>query len=79
VEGKADGSNLTVTGPTVPAGVTVSYKPEGANKLHWATTYNGKVVRQGVDSLSADGNTLVVEEWRPDNTNEKQTYVYERQ
>jgi hypothetical protein len=79
VEGKADGSNLTVTGPTVPAGVTVSYKPEGANKLHWATTYNGKVVRQGTDSLSADGNTLIVEEWRPGNTNEKQTYVYDRQ
>jgi hypothetical protein len=79
VEGKTDGSSVPVKGPNVPPGVTVAYKPEGANKLHWATTYNGKVVREGVDTLSADGKSIVVEEWLLGNTNEKQTYVYERQ
>lgn len=79
VEGKIDGSNLTVKGPNVPAGLTVSYKLEGANKLHWSTTYNGKVMEQGVDTLNADGKTIVSEQWIPGNTNEKQNYVYERE
>ena len=79
VEGKTDGSNLAVKGPDVPPGVTASYKPEGANKLHYTTKYNDKVLNEGVQTLSADGKTIVDEDWQPGKTNEKQTYVYERQ
>ena len=59
--------------------MTASYKPEGANKLHYTTKYNDKVLNEGVQTLSADGKTIVDEDWQPGKTNEKQTYVYERQ
>lgn len=63
VEGKMDGSNLAIKGPDVPAGYSQSFKLEGANKLHYVTTYNGTVVNEGIQTLSADGKSVVDEEW----------------
>ena len=79
VEGKMDGSHLPVTGPIVPPGVFQTIKPEGPNKLHYTTNYNDKVLNEGVQTLSADGKTIVDEEWAPGKMNEKSTSVYERQ
>ena len=79
VEGKTDGSALPITGPNVPPGVTQTIKTEGANKLHFATSYKGKVLNEGTQTLSADGKTIVDEEWAPGKMNEKMTAVYERQ
>lgn len=79
VEGKMDGSALPATGTNIPAGVTRSFKPEGAKKLHYTLGYNGKVLVEGTDTLSADGKSLVEEEWAPGKMNEKSTAVYERQ
>ncbi|HXS11912.1 MAG TPA: hypothetical protein VN734_04365 [Acidobacteriaceae bacterium] len=79
VEGKMDGSQLPVTGTNIPPGVTQSFKTDGANKLHYTEMYNGKVLDEGTQTLSADGKTLVDESWAPGKMNEKTTAVYERQ
>jgi hypothetical protein len=79
VEGKMDGSELPITGANIPPGVTQSIKPEGANKLHYTVQYKGKVLNEGTQTLSADGKTLVDEEWVPGKMSEKATVVYERQ
>jgi hypothetical protein len=79
VEGKIDGSGLPVTGANVPPGVTQSFKAEGTNKLRYSEMYNGKVLREGTQTLSADGKTLVDESWAPGKMSEKSTAVYERQ
>lgn len=79
VEGKMDGSALPMTGANIPPGVTQTIKPEGANRLHYAVQYQGKVLTEGTQTLSADGKTLVDEEWSPGKMSEKITAVYERQ
>jgi hypothetical protein len=79
IEGKMDGSQLPVTGAEIPTGLTQSFKAEGANKLHYVEMYNGKVLSEGTQTLSADGKTLVEEEWAPGKMSEKTTAVYERQ
>jgi len=79
VEGKIDGSDLTMTGPNIPPGVTQSFKAEGPNKLHYFGKYKGKVLSEGTQTLSADGKTLVDEEWAPGKMNEKTIAIYERQ
>lgn len=79
VEGKMDGSKLPLTGANVPPGVTQTIKPDGPNKLHYTVQYNGKVLNEGTQTLSADGKTMVDEEWAPGKMNEKATVVYERQ
>lgn len=79
IEGKMDGSNLAVTGPTIPADAWEAIKPEGPNKLHFIVKYKDKVLEEGTRTLSSDGKTLVVEEWAPGKMNEKATLVYERE
>lgn len=79
VEGKMDGSQLPMTGANVPPGVTQTIKGDGPNKLHYSVQYKGKVMAEGTQTLSADGKTLVDEEWSPGKMNEKSTAVYERQ
>lgn len=79
VEGKMDGSALPMTGADIPPGVTQTIKAEGANKLHYTVSYKGKVMSEGTQTLSADGKTLVDEEWAPGKMNEKSMAVYERQ
>jgi hypothetical protein len=79
VDAKLDGSESAVTGPTVPPGVTTMWKPDGPSKLHYTDKYNGKVLHEGTETLSADGKTLTDESWEPGKVNEKETVVYEKQ
>ena len=79
VEGKMDGSALPMAGANIPPGVTQTIKPDGPSKLHYTVQYNGKVLEEGTQTLSADGKTLVDEEWAPGKMNEKSVAVYERQ
>jgi len=79
IQGNMDGSALPVTGPTIPPGVTESIKAEGPNKIHFAVKYKDKVLVEGTRTVSADGKTLVEENWVPGKMNEKSTLVYERQ
>lgn len=79
VEGKLDGSDLAITGPTVPSGVTVSYKQEGPRKLTFEVKAGGKVIGQGEQVLAPSGKTFTETDWTPGKENEKQTYIYNKQ
>jgi hypothetical protein len=79
VEGKMDGTHAPVTGPNILPGLFQTIKPDGPNKLHYTVNYNGKVLSEGTQTLSADGKTLVDEQWDPGKMSEKAVQVYERQ
>jgi hypothetical protein len=55
--GKMDGSDLPVTGPNDPKGLTVSIKMV-EHKLTYTVKNNGKPINYGTDTVSADGKTL---------------------
>lgn len=78
VTAKLDGSDAPATGPTVPAGVTVSFKPLGSQKIYQVTKLKGKVFGEDMLTLSADGTTITDVSSTPGQS-AKQTYVYEKQ
>jgi len=77
-EAKFDGKDYGVTGPTVPAGITVTLKHTGPRSFEMLTKKNGKPLFQETFTVSQDGRTLT-------NTgsavavNEPYTEVFERQ
>lgn len=79
VEGKADGSALPITGPTVSAGITMAIKLEGPKKLMYTVKMKDKTLSIGHQTLSADGKTLTDVSWSPGKETEKQTGVYIKQ
>lgn len=79
VTGKADGSDLTVNGPTVVSGLTVAMKQDGPRKMTYTVKQNGKVLSQSEQVLSPNGKTLTDTSWVPGKENEKQIWVYEKQ
>ena len=79
VQGKMDGSNLPDTGPEVAPDSWLAIKADGPNKLKFWVKYKDKVTDEGTLMLSADGKTIVNEDWTPGKMNEKTTAVYERQ
>jgi hypothetical protein len=78
-EAKLDGTPAPIKGPTAPAGLMVSNKTDGADKVLSIVSLNGKELSQDVMTLSADGKTITDVSWTPGKESEKQTYVYERQ
>jgi hypothetical protein len=58
VTAKLDGSDAPLTGPTMPAGVTVSFKPLGSRQIYSVTKFKGKVVGEDTMTLSTDGTTI---------------------
>ena len=79
VEGKTDGSDLAITGPTVPAGLTIAFKSEGARKLSYQVKSGGTVINQGEQVMAASGKSYTDTSWTPGKESEKQTYVYDKQ
>jgi hypothetical protein len=74
VDGKADGSDLPVTGDgNLPAGMTVSYKFLTPSKLKYVIKVNGKEDEEGVQTLAADGKSFTDVSWSPGKEDEKQT------
>lgn len=78
VTAKLDGSEAPLTGPTVPAGVTESFKPQGSRQIYWVTKYKGKLFSEDTLTLSADGTTIT-DVYSTPGQSAKQTYVYEKQ
>ena len=66
-------------GPTAPAGLMISNKNDGPDKVLTIVTLNGKELGRDVMTLSADGKTITDVSWTPGKESEKQTYVYEKQ
>jgi hypothetical protein len=79
IQGKLDGSDSPVTGPTIPAGAFESCKAESPMKLHFVDKYKEKVLDEGTYTLSDGGKVLTEEEWEPGKMSEKATMVYDRQ
>lgn len=75
---KFDGKDYPVTGPTVPAGWTLTIKKAGPQSFEMTQKMNGKTIFVTSFSASADGKTLT-EEGTASATNEKIKAVYERQ
>lgn len=78
VTAKLDGSEAPLTGPTVPAGVTMSFKPIGSQEIHQVTKFKGKVFSEDTLTISSDGTTITDVSSTPGQSG-KQTYVYEKQ
>jgi hypothetical protein len=74
-----DGSITPIQGPLVWPHATISVKAISPQELDTRTMYSGKVAREGTMELSEDGRTLVVESWTPDNPDEKDRLIYEKQ
>jgi len=79
VEGKTDGSDLPITGPTVPQGLTLSIKVLGPKKLTYTVKISGKETGTSVQTVSGDGKTLTDVSWSPGKESEKSTAVYTKQ
>lgn len=79
IDAKLDGSDGTVTGPTIPPGASMSYKAEGPTKMHFAQKFNGKVISEGTLTLSADSKSYTEAGWLPGKMSEKTTAVFEKQ
>jgi hypothetical protein len=75
---KFDGKDYTATGPTVPPNFTLAARKTGASSFDLIEKMNGKVVYRGSYTVSPDGKTMTVVA-RPEGTQEKATYIYERQ
>jgi hypothetical protein len=79
VDAKLDGSEGKVAGPAIPPGASVSFKPQGSNKLAYEYKLNGKVLYQGVYTLSADGKVMTDDDWIPGRESEKAIVIWEKQ
>jgi hypothetical protein len=78
-DAKLDGTAAAVKGPMSPAGLMLSNKSDGPDKVITVVTLNGKQLSQDVMTLGADGKTITDVSWTPGKESEKQTYVYEKQ
>jgi hypothetical protein len=79
VEGKADGSDLAISGPTVPAGLTICFTTDGTHKMLYQVKSSGTVISKGEQVLAANGKSYTDTSWTPGKENEKQIYVYNKQ
>jgi hypothetical protein len=78
-EGKGDGSDNPISGPTVPPGLTLGYKAASPTRLTYVVKLNGKPDTYGVQTLAADGRSYSDVSWSPGKKDEKSTAVYVKQ
>ena len=76
---KLDGVAVPITGPQVPAGVTITYKKASPTRLDYTVMLKDKKVAEGHETLSADGKTFEDTSWAPGKMDEKTTAVYVKQ
>ena len=78
-EGRTDGSDHPLTGPTMPPDMTISFKMLSPTKIKYVMKVNGKPDNMGEQTLAADGHTLSDMNWNPGKETEKTTGVYVKQ
>lgn len=78
-EGKADGTDRTLTGPTIPTGLTLSWKQVSPMEMKYVEKLNGKPDAIGVQTMAADKKTFTEVSWTPGKESEKSTAVYVKQ
>jgi hypothetical protein len=79
VEGRTDGSDLPLTGPTVPPGSTISFKALTPTKTRYVMKIGGKIDNSGEQTLAADGRSFTDVNWNAGKEDEKTTAVYVKQ
>lgn len=79
ITGKLDGSPVTVTGPTIPAGATGTFLAKGPAVREYTYVIGGKVLGQGVMKLNADGKSFTDTSWAPGKEDEKSVSYYVKQ
>jgi hypothetical protein len=77
-EAKFDGKDYTVTGPTLPAGITVTLKHTGPRSFEMLSKNSGKPISRDTYTVSQDGRTLT-DTGSAVAVNEPYTQVFERQ
>lgn len=78
-EGKMDGTDLPITGPTVPPGMTFGARFEAPDKIAYVLKQKGKPQMYGVQTMSADGSSFTDVSYSAGKPDEKSTAVYLRQ
>jgi hypothetical protein len=78
-EGRMDGSDNPLTGPTVAPGTTISFKALSPTKMRYVMKINGKTDDMGEQTIAADGRSFTDMNWVPGRENEKTTAVYVKQ
>jgi hypothetical protein len=79
VEGKPDGTDHPITGPTAPPGLTLAFKMVSPNQISYVLKVKGKPDGYGTQTLSADGKSFTDVSWSPGKQSEKSTGFYARQ
>jgi hypothetical protein len=78
-EGRMDGSDNPLTGPSVPPGSTISFKALAPTQYRYVMKINGKTDNMGEQTIAADGRSFTDVNWVPGRENEKTTAVYVKQ
>lgn len=78
-EGKGDGTDRPLTGPTIPVGSTISFKRRSPTQFSYTVKNNGKAENLGIQTLAADGKSFTDVSWSPGKESEKSTGVYVKQ
>jgi hypothetical protein len=78
-EGKPDGTDNPVNGPTVPPNTTFSFKMVSPTKMSYVNKVDGKPRNYGVQTLAADGKSITDVSWSPGKESEKETDVLIKQ
>jgi hypothetical protein len=78
-EGRADGTPHLVSGPTVPKGLTMSFRNESATVLSYVFRVNGRPETYGLQTLAADRRSFSDVYWHPGKKREKITDFYVKQ
>jgi hypothetical protein len=79
VDGRTDGSDNPLTGPTVPPGMTISFKALTPTKIRYEMKVNGKSDNVGEQTLAADGRSFTDVSWNAGKEAEKVTATYVKQ
>ena len=79
VEGRTDGSDNPLTGPTVPPGSTISFQALTPTKMRYVMKIDGKTDNVGEQTLAADGRSFTDVNWNAGKEDEKTTGVYVKQ
>jgi hypothetical protein len=79
VGGRTDGSDVPLTGPTTPPGMTISFQALSATKMRYVMKIDGKTDNLGEQTLAADGRSFTDVNWTPGKEDEKTTGVYIKQ
>lgn len=79
VQGKMDGTDLPITGPDVPPGLTIGIKQVSPAKISYTVKHDGKPDSYGTQTLAADGKSFTDVSWSAGKPGEKSTGFYAKQ